>query len=197
MMLDLEGKFLVSKPTMRDARFRESVILILEHSRSHSMGLIINKPVHTPTPTELGKDFGIKSIKRQPNQYVFYGGPVGLNKVIVLHTPDWSAGSTTHKFNDEVWATNSKECLVACMEHGATGPSNFLMTIGQCQWSAGQLEAEILSRNGRLTTDAWLSTHLDPNTVFGMKYRNRWKKTVNKIAKEQFNRTFNHAVQTQ
>ena len=83
------------------------------------------------------------------------------------------------------------------MEHGATGPSNFLLTIGQCQWSAGQLEAEILSRNGRLTTDAWLSTHLDPNTVFGMKYRNRWKKTVNKIAKEQFNRTFNHAVQTQ
>ena len=196
-MLDLEGKFLVSKPTMRDARVRETVILIIEHSRSHSMGLIINKPVHTPTPAELGKDFGITAIKRQPNQYVFYGGPVGLNKVIVLHTPDWSAGASTHKFNDEVWATNSKECLIACMKHGAPGPSNFFLTIGQCQWSSGQLEAEILSRNGRLSTDAWLSTNCDANTVFGMKYRNRWKKTVNKIAQEQFNRTFNHAVQTQ
>ena len=196
-MLDLEGKFLVSKPTLRDARFRETVILIIEHSRSHSMGLIINKPVHTPTPAELGKDFGITAIKRQPNQYVFYGGPVGLNKVIVLHTPDWSAGASTHKFNDEVWATNSKECLIACMKHGAPGPSNFFLTIGQCQWSSGQLEAEILSRNGRLSTDAWLSTNCNANTVFGMKYRNRWKKTVNKIAQEQFNRTFNHAVQTQ
>lgn len=196
-MLDLEGKFLVSKPTMRDARFRETVIMVIEHSRSHSMGLIINKPVHTPSPQELAHDFGIKTLKKQPNQYVFYGGPVGLNKVIVLHTPDWSAGASTHKFNDEVWATNSKECLIACMEHGASGPSNFLVCIGQCQWSAGQLEAEILSRNGRLSTDAWLSTDCSANTVFGMKYRNRWKKTVNKIAQEQFNRTFDHATQTQ
>jgi|TARA_B100000085_G_scaffold45600_1_gene38837 putative transcriptional regulator len=196
-MLDLEGKFLVSKPTMRDARFRESVILVVEHSRSHSMGLIINKPVHSPSPIELAKDFGIGTVKRQPNQYVFYGGPVALNKVIVLHTPDWSSGSTTHKFNDEIYATNSQDCLIACMTHGATGPSDFLICIGQCQWGAGQLEAEILSRNGRLTTDAWLTTSMNANTVFGMKYRNRWKKTVNKVAQEQFNRTFNHAVQTQ
>ena len=196
-MLDLEGKFLVSKPTMRDARFRETVIMVVEHSRSHSMGLIITKPVHTPSPQELGKDFGITRIKRQPNQYIFYGGPVGLNKVIILHTPDWSAGASTHKFNDEVYATNSKEGLIACMDHGATGPSNFVICIGQCQWSAGQLEAEILSRNGRLTTDAWLTTDCNANTVFGMKYRNRWKKTINHIAHNQFERIFNHATQTQ
>ena len=41
-MLDLEGKFLIAKPTMRDPRFRESVILVIEHSRSHSVGLVIN-----------------------------------------------------------------------------------------------------------------------------------------------------------
>ena len=48
-----------------------------------------------------------------------------------------------------------------------------------------------------MNTDAWLTTSLNANTVFGMKYQNRWKKTVNKIAQEQFKRTFNHAVQTQ
>ena len=196
-MLDLEGKFLVSKPTMRDARFRETVILIAEHSRTHSLGLIINKPIHTPSIKEIASDFGIVNVKRQPNQYMFYGGPVNLNKVMVLHTPDMEFGTGTHKFNDEIWMSNTPQCLEAIMSHGETGPSNWMICIGQCTWSAGQLESEILSRNGRINTDAWLVTSLNANTVFGMKYQNRWKKTVNKIAQEQFKRTFNHAVQTQ
>ena len=196
-MLDLEGKFLVSKPTMRDARFRETVSLICEHSRTHSLGLIINKPIHTPSIKEIASDFGIVNIKRQPNQYMFYGGPVNLNKVMVLHTPDMDFGAGTHKFNDEIWMSNTPQCLEAIMSHGQTGPSNWMICIGQCTWSAGQLESEILSRNGRMNTDAWLTTSLNANTVFGMKYQNRWKKTVNKIAQEQFKRTFNHAVQTQ
>ena len=196
-MLDLEGKFIVSKPTMRDSRFREVVILIAEHSRTHSLGLIINKPVHTPSVKEIASDFGIPTIKRQPNQYLFYGGPVNLNKVMVLHTPDMDFGAGTHKFNDEVWLSNNPNCLNAVLKHGVASPTNWMICIGSCTWSAGQLEAEILSRNGRMNTDAWLVTSLNANTVFGMKYQNRWKKTVNRIAQEQFRRTFNHAVQTQ
>ena len=117
--------------------------------------------------------------------------------MIVLHTPDWESGKTTFKFNSEVWASNSKEVLTACMEHGVTGPKNWAICIGQCQWSAGQLEAELLAQNGRLKTDAWLTCPLDANTVFGMKYQNRWKKTVNRVAQNQFTRIFNHATQTQ
>ena len=196
-MLDLEGRFLVSKPTMRDARFREAVILVVEHSRSHSVGLIINKPVSTPSPQDIGKDFNINTIKRQPNQYVFYGGPANLNKIMVIHTPDMDFGAGTHKFNDEIWVSNTPECLRSVMEHGSQGPNNWMLCIGQCTWSAGQLESEILSRNGRINSDAWLTTTVNANTVFGMKYRNRWKKTVNKVAQEQFQRTFSHAVQTQ
>ena len=196
-MLDLEGKFLVARPTMRDTRFREAVILVMEHSRSHSMGLIINKPIHKPSCIELAKDFGIGKMRRQPQQFINYGGPVGVNKIIILHTPDWTTAESTYKFNPEVWATNSQEGIHACMENGAQGPSKWLICIGQCQWAPGQLEAEILSKNGRLTTDAWLTTDCNPNTIFNMKYVNRWNKTVNRVAQDQFTRVFNHAVQTQ
>lgn len=196
-MLDLEGKFLVAKPTMRDPRFRESVILVIEHSRSHSVGLVINKPVHTPSPKDIASDFGVATIKKQPNQYLFYGGPVNLNKIMVLHTPDWSTPNGTIKFNDEVWCTNHQDVLGAVMTHGVPGPSNWIICIGHCTWSSGQLEAEILSKNGRVNTDAWLTTSLSANTVFGMKYKNRWSKTMKKVAQEQFNRIFNHALQTQ
>jgi len=196
-MLDLEGKFLISKPTMRDARFRETVIMVMEHSRSHSLGLIINKPIHTPSIKDIASDFDIKTVKRQPNQYLFYGGPVNLNKIMIIHTPDLDFGAGTHRFNDEVWVSNNQDVMKSVLQQGAPHPSNWMIVIGQCTWSAGQLEAEILSKNGRMNTDAWLTTTLDANTVFGMKYRNRWKKTVNRIAQEQFTRTFSHAVQTQ
>ena len=196
-MLDLEGKFLVSKPTMRDARFRETVIMVMEHTSSHSLGLIINKPIHTPSIKDSACDFDIKSIIRQPNHYLFYGGPVNLNKIMIIHTPDLDFGAGTHRFNDEVWVSNNQDVMKSVLQQGAPHPANWLIVIGQCTWSAGQLEAEILSKNGRMNTDAWLTTTLDANTIFGMKYQNRWKKTVNRIAQEQFTRTFSHAVQTQ
>ena len=196
-MLDLEGKFLVARPTMRDTRFREAVILVMEHSKTHSMGLVVNKPIAKPSCLELSKDFGIQQMRRQPQQFINYGGPVGVNKIIILHTPDWSTSESTYKFNPEVWATNSQEGIHACMEDGSKGPSKWLICIGQCQWMPGQLEAEILAKNGRLKTDAWLTTSLNANTIFSMKYPNRWKKTVRRVAQEQFTRVFNHAVQTQ
>ena len=111
-MLDLDGKFLVARPTMRDTRFREAVILVMEHSKSHSMGLIINKPIHKPSCIELAKDFGIGTMRRQPQQFINYGGPVGGNKIIILHTPDWTTAESTYKFNPEVWADSRRHGIL-------------------------------------------------------------------------------------
>ena len=107
------------------------------------------------------------------------------------------AGLSSSKIPYDIEDQEVKNKVNAILGHGQTGPTNWMIAIGQCTWSAGQLESEILSRNGRLNSDAWLTTTLNANTVFGMKYQNRWKKTVNRIAQEQFQRTFNHAVQTQ
>ena len=196
-MLELEGKFIVARPTMRDARFHEAVLVIIEHTKSHSMGLVINKPVTKPNIADLRKDFKVVNNKHQPLPFVFYGGPVALNKVIVLHTPDWESPKNTFKFNDEIWASNSKDIMSAVLEDGINGPSKWAICIGQCQWMPGQLEAEVLATNGRLRTDSWLPMPADPNVIFGMKIQNRWKKSLRRLAENQFNRIFNHAVETQ
>ena len=72
------------------------------------------------------------------------------------------------------------------MTHDVPGPSNWIICIGHCTWSSGQLEAEILSKNGRVNTDAWLTTSLKANTIFGMKYKNRWNKTMKSVAQKIF-----------
>ena len=195
-MVNLLGKFIIARPTMRDTRFREAVILVIEHTKSHSMGLVINKPVGNPSIANIAKDFGVQSTKKQLQPYVYYGGPIGLNKIIVLHSPDWQASKNTFKFNNEVWASNSPEVVKAVLEHNTPGPSRWIVCIGQCQWSAGQLESELMATNGRLKTDEWLPTPADSNTIFKMKNHNRWKKTLKNIASSQFDRVFNHAVAT-
>ena len=197
-MLDLEGKFIVARPTMRDTRFREAVLIIIEHTKSHSMGLVVNKPVNKPSMTDLRKDFKAVSDRPQPLPYVFYGGPVALNKLIVLHTPDWESPKNTFKFNDEIWASNSKEVMSSCLDNSIEKrPSKWAICIGQCQWMPGQLEAEILATNGRLRTDAWLPMPANPGIIFDMKIQNRWKKSLRRLAENQFNQIFNHAVETQ
>ena len=40
------GKLLIASPGLEDIRFRNAVILICEHSKEATMGLILNKPLY-------------------------------------------------------------------------------------------------------------------------------------------------------
>ena len=42
---ELLGKLLIASPGLEDIRFQNSVILICEHSKEATMGLILNKPL--------------------------------------------------------------------------------------------------------------------------------------------------------
>ena len=43
---ELLGKLLIASPGLEDIRFQDSVILICEHSKHATMGLILNKPLY-------------------------------------------------------------------------------------------------------------------------------------------------------
>ena len=43
---ELLGKLLIASPGLEDIRFQDSVILICEHSKDATMGLILNKPLY-------------------------------------------------------------------------------------------------------------------------------------------------------
>ena len=43
---ELLGKLLIASPGLEDIRFQDSVILICEHSKKATMGLILNKPLY-------------------------------------------------------------------------------------------------------------------------------------------------------
>ena len=81
------GKILISEPFLRDATFGRSVILLVDHSRDGSMGLIMNKQV----PLLLNEV--INEFKYQDDIPLYKGGPLSTDTLFYLHTLPHIAGA--------------------------------------------------------------------------------------------------------
>lgn len=51
-----QGIILISEPSLRDFYFRQSVVLLAEHNREGTFGVIINKPIEAQVK-DIIKDF--------------------------------------------------------------------------------------------------------------------------------------------
>src|SRR5438552_1721792 len=69
-MSSLAGSFLVARPVLRDPSFRQTVVLLLQHSAGGAFGLVVNRPAQTPG----GLPFP-----------VFVGGPCEAEGLLMLH----------------------------------------------------------------------------------------------------------------
>src|SRR5262245_12398823 len=74
------GRLLVATPALGDPNFARSVVLLLEHNSSGSLGVIINRPTELAVAEVLGS---WSSLASRPD-VVFQGGPVGLDGALAL-----------------------------------------------------------------------------------------------------------------
>ncbi|MBT7505739.1 MAG: hypothetical protein HN644_05630, partial [Rhodospirillales bacterium] len=90
----LTGRLLVAGDDMRDSRFADTVILILEHDANGALGVVLNRVIGSGTFGKLIAGLGIKP--QTVNEAALadpidlhQGGPVGPNVVIVVHSSDY------------------------------------------------------------------------------------------------------------
>ena len=74
------GRLLYATPGMGDPRFAETVILLLEHGRDGTLGVVINQPSDVP----LHKAIPALPDARRSEVSVYWGGPVQPEQAIVL-----------------------------------------------------------------------------------------------------------------
>ena len=73
-MSHLSGSFLLAKPVIRDAHFKQSVVLLVQHGPEGAFGLVVNRPAEVS-----GLPFP-----------VFAGGPCQAPGLLMLHGhADW------------------------------------------------------------------------------------------------------------
>ena len=152
----LAGQLLVAAPSMNDPYFERTVILIVQHSPSGSLGIIINKPIREISIASLFEALNQNGGDVAGDVRVFSGGPLQPEVGFVVHSPDYRRPETV-AINDRVSVTSSLDIL---RDIGAKkGPAKILVAFGYAGWGPDQLEREI-------EVHAWGVAEADPALVF-------------------------------
>ena len=88
-MNTIKDHCLISIPHMNDTLFEKSVVYICEHNSEGAMGLIINKPItRIEIDSIMQNNNNLKDDIKTHDKKTFLGGPVLIEKMIVLHSND-------------------------------------------------------------------------------------------------------------
>lgn len=166
----LVGWFLVATPTMGDPRFKESVIYMIGHAEDGALGLVINRPVAEGPLSDLLKGLGRDAETAKGNVTIHYGGPVEVEKLIILHSNDY-AGKNTRFVGNGLGVTSDEDILRAVA--GGKGPRQKLFIFGYSGWGPGQLEAEIES-------GAWFAIPAETSLIFNREPDKTWERALAK-----------------
>ena len=166
----VKDHFLIATDKMKDDRFSKTVIVMLESDENGAWGLVINKRLGTMpiallidpslnTPEEREKLFKI-------NIPVFWGGPVDVKKIFILHSIEYQSDTTKNYGNISI----SKDYNILFDIAENKGPEKSLVILGYSGWGSGQLE-------GEMERDHWILSDIDLNITFDKESNtNKWKK---------------------
>jgi len=175
-METLQGQFLVAMPLIGDKRFKESVLLVVEHNSEGAMAIAINEQIPQikfgdvysdlmdASPLENGKkEVPISSFMAA--QPVLKGGPVQSNRGFLLHE-----GQEQHEgISFPVTPTLSLSASMDTLRNfaGKDNPGNVIFALGYCGWQPRQLENE-------LAQNAWLTVPHNHELLFSTDYGDRY-----------------------
>lgn len=130
------GSLLIASPMLEDGNFLRSVIYILEHSDTGTLGLIVNRDLDVP----LGELWDDCPDRLTAARLCAEGGPVDRHKGLLLH--GFTDLPETYQLAEGIAVGGDPERLEAEVADGPghRGPRLFL---GHAGWQTGQLAEEI------------------------------------------------------
>ncbi|MBN9510270.1 MAG: YqgE/AlgH family protein [Alphaproteobacteria bacterium] len=165
------GQLLIAMPTMGDPRFAQSVIYICAHTDEGAMGIVVNRPLASPSFSDLLTQLGVDPVPPARSIRLCQGGPVDHARGFVLHTADWT-GDGSLRVDAQTALTASLDILKAIAAGG--GPAQGMLALGYAGWGPGQLEAEFAQ-------NAWLSVSADPALLFDDEHDTKWRRAFAKL----------------
>lgn len=148
-----------------------------DDSRMGSWGLMVNKPTEKITLDMVMKSAGIFSNKKDK---IYFGGPVDTQRVHVLHTLDWTTGSTM-AITKDIGITNEISILAAIAQD--QGPALYRVCLGVSSWAPDQLREEYDAIPPRKQQDSWLDSPATIETVFHLSDDEQWQQAIEHVAK--------------
>lgn len=156
------GRLLVATPLLGDPHFARSVVYLLEHDDAGTVGVILNRPSHTP----VGQVLPAWHAAMTGPSVVFSGGPVQPDGALCLGLPA-GEGPGVRPVVDGV-ATVDLDGDVAGI---TTITQRLRVFAGHSGWSAGQLDDEIAE-------GAWWVVPGSAEDVFDADPRALWRRVL-------------------
>jgi putative transcriptional regulator len=170
----LTGQLLVAAPSMGDPRFRETVVVMVRHSRDGAMGLVINRPAGEEPLANLLNVFGDDRGNVTGSVPVYVGGPVQKELAFVLHSTDYRRAGTVD-VTGEVAMTANKDIVRDIA--GKSGPKKFMLVFGYAGWGPGQLDGELAGNH-------WYTAPIAPALVFDTPRDKLWELAVERRTRD-------------
>ena len=165
----VKDHFLIATEKMNDNRFEKTVILMLENDEEGAWGLVINKPIGS-IPIALLIDSSLSTPEERELLYethisIFWGGPVEVDKIFVLHSTDYQTMNTINFGTLSI--THDYDILFDIAKK--RGPEKSLIIMGYSGWASGQLE-------GEMERDHWILSDIDIDIIFDKESKKKWPK---------------------
>ena len=164
----VKNNFLIATEKMNDNRFKKTVIVILENDKDGAWGLVVNKPLGS-IPLAMLIDPSLNTSEEREKLYgvnilIFWGGPVEVKKIFVLHSSEYLSESTINYGSISI--SQDYNILFDIAEN--KGPKKSLVILGYSGWGSGQLE-------GEMERDDWVLSDLDSDIIFEKDSKKKWR----------------------
>jgi len=156
------GKLLVATDEVRGRAFAQTVILLMQHDETGTLGLVVNRPIDAALVDELRQQADLAPY----NGTFYWGGPVLPYTLRALLRTDAPPVGAVQIF-DSVYLVNMDEALL----NDTANAANVRLFVGYAGWGAGQLEYE-------LAFDSWYVLPATEDAVFAEDADDIWEKLV-------------------
>jgi len=165
-VLPEKGKLLISEPFLQDAYFQRSVVLLVEHGESGSMGFVLNKRIGFMLNDVMD---GFGASRPLP---VFMGGPVASDRMFFVHTLGEAIPGSVH-ISGKLWFDGDFEYVIACMRSGKQFDGHIKFFLGYSGWTENQLASEI-------EHNSWIVSKRN-KSIFLAEDETYWKEAVEMV----------------
>ena len=176
---NLQGHLLAANPSNPRDELDRSVILLTSHTSNSSEGLQINRVLPELSLANIANNIGIWIDDDHP---VYCGGSVGINKIHVIHTNDWT-GHTTVRITKDLCVTNDISVLSAISR--GEGPEYIRACAGFWLWEDGQLDQQLDNKIDGVDRHKWETVPATIDNVFGSTGIEQWHESLEASARMQ------------
>ena len=167
----VKNHFLIATEKMNDNRFSKTVIIMLESDKDGAWGLVVNKRLGT-MPVALLIDPSLNTSKEREKLFkidipVFWGGPVDVKEIFVLHSNEYKSEST--KKYGKISISQDYNILFDIAKN--KGPQKSMVILGYSGWGGGQLE-------GEMERDHWILSDIDLDITFDEDFNTKWNRAI-------------------